>query len=117
MSFYQSILGGELNVQTFGDAIPDVPATSKDRVMHAHLQAGSFELMASDTNPDDDTAFVVGNNMYLSLIGSDESALTDAFNKLAEGGTVEMPLTRQFWGDRFGVLTDKFGVQWMVNIT
>jgi PhnB protein len=52
----------------------------------------------------------------LSLNGSDEAKLTKIFNALAEGGKTTMPLAKQFWGDTFGMVTDKYGVDWMVNI-
>jgi len=58
-----------------------------------------------------------GSSISLSLSGNDSSALTTYFNKLAAGGTVTMPLEKAPWGDTFGMCTDKFGVQWMVNIT
>lgn len=53
----------------------------------------------------------------MSIVGSDEAKLTEYFNKLSVGGKVTMKLEKQFWGDTFGMLVDKFGVQWMVNIT
>lgn len=116
MRFYQQVLGGELVMQTFGEAIPDTPPEYKDRIMHARLESGAVLLMASDTNPGHGGPFRAGNNVHLSLMGSDVTALTAAFHKLAEGGQVVMPLEKQFWGALFGMVTDKFGVQWMVNI-
>lgn len=117
MTFYHSVLGGELTFQTCGEAFPDTPAEHKDRIMHAHLASESINVMASDTFPDQGTQFVAGNNVHLSLIGSDEDSLREYFNKLADGGTVGMPLQKQFWGDTFGMVTDKFGIHWMVNIS
>jgi len=60
---------------------------------------------------------IVGDNVHLSMQGDDSTRLTNAFNGLAAGGHVNMPLAKQFWGDAFGMLTDKFDVHWMVNIT
>jgi PhnB protein len=117
MTFYQSILGGKLTVQTFAQAFPDTPDDLKDRIMHAHLENEALSFMASDTHPQHSPPFVAGNNVSLSIIGSDKGRLTEYFNKLAGGGTVRMPLEKQFWGDVFGALEDKFGVQWMVNIS
>lgn len=117
MKFYQSVLGGTLDIQTFGDAFGDAPEETKDRVIHARLQHGLIELMASDTNPNFGPPFVKGNNVHLSIQGSDEATLKDYFDKLAEGGNVSMPLQKQFWGDTFGMLTDRYGIQWMVNVS
>ncbi len=117
MKFYQSILGGELNIQTFAEAgMADNPEIA-DMVMHAHLKNEALNIMASDTNPDHSPPLAAGNNVNLSLNGSDEAKLTQVFNRLAAGGTVDMPLEKQFWGDTFGMLTDKFGIHWMVNIS
>jgi PhnB protein len=115
MEFYASCLGGKLFLQTFGEAPVPSDAATKDRIMHARLDGGGMTLMASDTMPG--MPFVKGNNIHLSLGGTDEAALTGMFAKLSAGGTVTMPLQKQFWGDTFGMLTDRFGVHWMVNVT
>jgi PhnB protein len=117
MRFYQSIFGGDLSMQTFGETNMDNSPGIADRILHAQLTSDSLSIMSSDSHPEHGPPITVGNNVNLSLIGSDEARLTDAFNKLAEGGTVEMPLERQFWGDIYGALTDKFGIPWMVNIS
>lgn len=71
--------------------------------------------MASSGQPGIPIKF--GDSVSLSLIGTDEAGLTEKFNKLSVGGEITMKLEKQFWGDIFGMLTDKFGIQWMVNIT
>jgi len=114
MKFYQSILGGELTLQTFGEAGMAKAPEEKGRVIHASLKNEALSFMASDGHPNQRVNF--GDNIHLSIIGSDEDKLTNFFNKLAQGGKVDMPLAKQFWGDTFGMLTDKFGVHWMVNI-
>jgi PhnB protein len=58
----------------------------------------------------------MGDNVHMSIVGSEEALLTKYFNALAEGGKVDMPLAKQFWGDTFGMCTDKFGLHWMINI-
>lgn len=73
--------------------------------------------MASDTHPEYSPTFEIGNNVHLSINGSESDKLTEFFNKLSEGGKVTMPLEKQFWGDVYGSLTDQFGVHWMVNIS
>jgi PhnB protein len=117
MKFYNSVLGGELSMQTFADAFPDTREGLRDRVLHARLTHNALDLMASDTHPEHSRPFQAGNNVHLSIVGSDETALSGYFSKLAEDGTITMPLKKQFWGDVFGMLTDKFGNHWMVNIS
>jgi len=84
--------------------------------MHAQLQAGDgLVLMASDTAPGQGEGFRAGDHMSVSLSGTDE-ALRRYWAGLAEGATITMPLEKQMWGDEFGMLTDRFGIPWMVNI-
>lgn len=117
MKYYQSIFGGELFMQTYAEAgMADKPEVS-DRVIHADLKNDTVSFMASDTHPDHSQPLAVGNNVHLSIIGTDDAMLTQYFNQLAEEGTIFMPLEKQFWGDVFGSLTDKFGINWMVNIS
>ena len=118
MQFYQSILGGELEINRFGAfSSPEMPVADeqKDKVMHATLNNQSLSFMASDGMPD--RAVVFGDSVTLSLAGTDSEQLTTFFNKLSEGGSVTMPLAKQVWGDTFGMFTDKYQIHWMVNIT
>jgi PhnB protein len=117
MAFYHSIFGGELSMQTYAEAGMDDSAEFGGRIIHASIRNNDSPLMASDTHPNHSPSIVVGNNVTLSLIGSDETALKSYFERLSEGGQVIMPLEKQFWGDLNGALTDKFGIQWMVNIS
>ena len=114
MRFYQSVLGGELTMQTFEEAKMAGTPDEKNLIVHAALNNGALTFMASDTHPKQQTKF--GDNIHMSIAGSDNGRLTEIFNGLARGGRVDMPLAKQFWGDTFGMLTDKFGVHWMVNI-
>jgi len=114
MKFYQSILGGELYIQTYKEAgFPHDPKED-DFVIHASLKNDALSFMASDGNAEHPVQ--VGDNIHMSIVGSDEAQLTEWFKKLAEGGKIDMPLQKRFWGDIYGQLTDKFGVHWMVNI-
>jgi PhnB protein len=115
MNFYKSVLGGDLTMQTFGEANMAEDPKDKDLIVHASLKSGSVVIMASDTMPS--TPSTAGTNFRLSLQGQDAKSLTDIFNKLSQGGEVEMPLAKQFWGDTFGMLTDRFGTHWQVNIS
>ena len=115
MRFYQSILGGDLNIQSFADAGVAQNDNEKNLTLHAALTSNGIALYASDGRPD--TKVIVGDSVHLSLQGSDAEKLTAYFNGLAAGGKVDMPLAKQFWGDTFGMLTDKYGMHWMVNVT
>jgi PhnB protein len=114
MEFYKSVFGGELTLSTVGDS-PDVPGMEgmdKNLVMHSSLEGGDVKLMASDSPKASDKAAKV----ELSLTGTDEAHMKEVFDKLAEAGTVKMKLEKQFWGDLFGSLQDKYGVDWNMNI-
>ena len=115
MKFYQSVLGGKLTMQTFAQFGMPTEEKDKDKIMHAVLKNDTLSFMASDGNVHHPVN--MGDNISMSIAGSDEALLTKYFNGLAEGGKVDMPLAKQVWGDMFGMLTDKFGVHWMVNIS
>jgi PhnB protein len=116
MEFYQSVFGGELDLSTFSDfQMPDVGEDEANLIMHGQLEApGGMTLMGADTPRSMELA--EGSNITISLSGDDDTELRGYWDKLAEGGTVTMPLEVAPWGDAFGQLTDKFGVSWMVNI-
>lgn len=119
MEFYKSIFGGELTINIITpDELKMMPGTDEEKatmqgkVMHAVLD-GDVRLMASDTpKASDKTAKV-----ELSLSGENEPALRKYWDGLSTGGKITMPLASMHWGDTFGMLTDKYGVDWMVNIT
>lgn len=114
MDFYKIIFGGELTIQKM-DAYPQMPVdeSMKDMVMHADLNTGDIRFFGSDSQK----ASPKSAKVELSLSGDDEPKLRKYWDGLAEGGKVNMPLEKAPWGDTFGMLTDKFGVDWMVNIT
>ncbi len=113
MERYQSVLGGELLIHTFGDTGMEGPGA--DGVMHASLQTETgFTLMASDLPPGMEMAPSLGT---ISLSGDDDAELRGYWEGLSAGSVVVMPLERQMWGDVFGQCVDAFGVSWMVNIT
>jgi len=114
MEYYQSVFGGTLNVNTFGEFGNDDAATA-DKIMHAQLETDQgYTIMAADTPPGMD--FNPASGITVSLSGDDGDALRGFWEKLSDGGTVQMPLEKQMWGDEFGMCTDKFGTPWMVNI-
>ncbi|MEO8973877.1 MAG: VOC family protein, partial [Ktedonobacteraceae bacterium] len=116
MEFYQTVFGGKLAVSTFKDYHASQDPSEDDKVMHSVLEADNdITFMASDTP--DRMEYTAGTNYSMSLSGDNEAELTGYFEKLLVGGNVTMPLEKAPWGDTFGMLTDKFGVPWLVNIT
>jgi PhnB protein len=115
LEFYKSIFGGELTTQTFGEANAPVEDIFKDLTMHGDLVSDHIRIMAADSAPHAEVK--VGNNINLSLSGDDDSTLSNYFTALSEGGTVTQPLVTAPWGDKFGMVVDKFGINWFVNIT
>jgi PhnB protein len=113
MTFYQACLGGELALQPFGAGMPNLPPGAEERVMHARLSGGALLLMASDTMPG--MPLQVGSNVWLNVNCESLEEIERLFATLGAGGTPVMPLQDTFWGARFGMLRDRFGVQWMFN--
>lgn len=113
MEFYKGIFGGEIESMTYDAMHVPVPeGFTGENLMHASLVNGDVALMASDTIEASKKAAKV----TISLAGNDEEKLTGFFNGLSEGVEVQYPLKKESWGDIFGSLTDKYGVEWMVNI-
>jgi PhnB protein len=116
LTFYEGIFGGTLALSTFGE-YGDKSAPEADNIMHGQLETErGFTLMCADNPPGQELH--PGDNMSVSLSGdsADADALRGYFTKLADGGTVTVPLEKQMWGDEFGMCIDKFGIAWMVNI-
>ena len=118
MAFYKDCLGGELTMQTVGDSpMKDkMPggAADNNKIMHADLSKnGATLIMAADMM--DPKTFTQGDTITLSINCSSEDEINTIFSKLSAGGKVTMPLSDQFWGATFGMLTDKFGIDWMLN--
>jgi PhnB protein len=115
MKFYQSGLGGELEISRNGDSPmgDDVSDGWKSKVMHATLKGDGFDIMATDGREGSDQERE--SNIALAIGLSDEAKARDIFDKLSAGGKVTMPLEKQFWGALFGQFTDKFGIDWMIN--
>lgn len=113
MEFYQNLFGGTVKSMTFGDVDDSCPKAMRDSIMHSSLTGGEVVLLGSDNPEPKPTG---SGNISLSLSGSDEQHLTQLFNQLSEGGKVIIPLETQVWGDLFGVVSDRFGIDWMVNI-
>jgi PhnB protein len=118
MEFYRSVFGGELDLSTFAElGGPDHPDEG-DKIMHAQLETpAGFTLMAADTP--DSMEFRPGTNFSVSLSGSgdDDAELRGYWDKLSAGAQIDQPLATAPWGASFGMLTDRFGIHWLVNIS
>jgi PhnB protein len=114
LEFYTSVFGGNLNLSTFAEfGMAEAPVA--DNIMHGQLETDAgYTLMAADTPPG--MEFNGMHGFGVSLSGDDADVLRGYFDKLSDGGTVTMPMQKQAWGDEFGMVTDKFGVPWLVNI-
>jgi PhnB protein len=114
MKFYQSVLGGKLEMQTYADspAKEHVPAEVHGKVIHARLSLGNWNIMASD-DPTPHFKPPVGTHVTLTFAtAADARRVFDAF---VEGGVTTMPFEKTFWSPGFGMLVDRFGTPWMVN--
>lgn len=113
MTFYQEVLGGRLDMSTYGQTDPNTSAGEKDKIIHARLESGATVIMASDSgkgNPVKD-----GDDVWLSLQCGPASEVDAVHAKLGAGGRTKQPPQDTFWGTRFAMLEDRFGVQWMLN--
>jgi PhnB protein len=115
MEFYESVFGGKLDTTTFNEGGMAKNQADPEQIMHAMLVAeNGMTIMAADTP--DGMEYKPGTNVSISLSGDNETELSEYYNKLAEGGVIAQPLVKAPWGDIFGMLTDQFGIFWMVNI-
>lgn len=119
-NFYKSVFGGEFNyIGRFGE-MPEsddykVSEADKNKIMHVSLPIGSSILMGSDCGGDWAPVFKQGNNFSVSVTADSKEEANKLFNALSNGGQITMPLESTFWGDYFGMLTDKFGINWMMS--
>jgi PhnB protein len=120
VKFYERALGAEVQMLMRNRESPEpappgmLPPGSEDKVMHASLKIGDSILMASDGHCSGVTEF---KGFSLSITAADAGAAERMFNALAaDGGRVDMPLAKTFWAELFGMVTDRFGVQWMVGL-
>jgi PhnB protein len=114
MEFYHGVFCGTLEMTTFKEFQASQDPSEDDKIMHSRLEADGIVLMAADTP--NHMEYQSGSNVSMSLSGEDEGPLRDYFNELAAGGTVVQPLEKAPWGDTFGMLVDRFGIRWLVNV-
>ncbi|MDB5235939.1 MAG: hypothetical protein JWR44_2932 [Hymenobacter sp.] len=116
LAFYQSCLGGELSLQSFGDspAAAHMPAEAQNNIMHGTLTTKDFIIMASDAGRTGGS-LALGNVVRMSLHFDNNAEIEATFARLSEGGTVIDPLADMFWGGKFGTFIDRFGINWLFN--
>ena len=119
IEFYRGALGAQVDMLMRYKESPDPPPPgmvapgSENKVMHATLRIGETTVMASDGSCMGKPSF---EGFSLSISAPDAASADGMFNALADGGRVQMPLTKTFWSPRFGMVADRFGVGWMVNV-
>ena len=122
-NFYKSVFGGEFPyVGKFSDmppqeGMPPLSESELDKVMHISLPISKETvLMGSDTPESFRQNIVVGNNFSISINTDTIEEADRLFGELSDGGKVTMPMDKTFWGAYFGMFTDKFGINWMINV-
>ncbi len=116
LEFYQGVFGGELTTNTFKEFGAGHGPDDDDKLMHGQLESpNGFTLMAADTPQG--MPYNPGENIAVSLSGDDGDDLRGYYSQLSDGGKVSVPLEKQMWGDEFGMVTDRFGINWMFNIS
>jgi len=119
-NFYKSVFGGEFTYMGRFGEIPDsekqhVSDSDKNLIMHVSLPIGQTIIMGSDCGEKFSSQFKQGNNFSVSVTADSKAEADKLFNALAAGGSITMPIATMFWGDYFGMLTDKFAVNWMIS--
>lgn len=120
-NFYKSVFGGEFTyVGRFGDmppqeGMPPMSEVDKNKIMHIGLPIGNTVLMGSDTGGEWAPSFQQGNKFSINITPESKEVANKLFNGLSAGGKVTMPMADTFWGAYFGMFTDKFGINWMIN--
>src|SRR5258705_3370502 len=113
LKFYAEAFSGKVTqISRFGEAPTQMPDDKKNQVMHARFEAENIRFMASDAM---DKKIVPGSTVRLSIDFTDQDEMERVWSRLEKGSTVVMPLGDQFWGARFGMLEDKYGIGWMLN--
>jgi len=118
--FYRSAFGGAFSIlSTYANAPADldVPEAERDRIMHVSLPVGASVLMGSDCCSVTGPPPVVGNNFTIAIEGESRTHCDQVFAKLTDGGTVVTPLGEMFWGAYYGMWTDRFNINWLINYT
>jgi PhnB protein len=117
MNFYRDVLDGEITMMSRFEDAPQgefpIPEFTKKLIMHCTLEFRGCSILASDTTEPD--KFEIGSNITLSINANDSEQGSAIFSSLLEGGHAIMPFQDVFWGGQFGMLSDKYGIQWMMS--
>lgn len=123
-NFYRSVFGGDFPyIGRYKDMpvqkdMPKIPDEMKEKIMHMFLPVSKeTSIMGSDIIGEWESEFKQGNNFSITISTDSKKEADRLFNGLSEGGNVIMPMGNAFWGDYFGMLTDKFGINWMVSFS
>lgn len=121
MNFYKSVFGGEFTIYEKFKSVPGgekMSAEDQEKFMHISLvMPNGVTIMATDALESMGQQLNFGNNYHICIQAESEAEADKLFNSLSEGGTIEMPLNKTFWGAYFGMCKDRFGVLWMINYT
>ena len=114
-SFYKDVFGGELSLMTWGESpLPDRPDDPPpEGIMHGRLTFGNSGIMFSDIP---DAMYAKPQGFRISISANDAAEARRVFTALAEGGETVMPFQETFWSPGFGMVDDRFGTPWMVNV-
>ncbi|WP_028777219.1 VOC family protein [Shimazuella kribbensis] len=118
IKFYQDAIGAKIiTSQTFGEMPADpsfpLPEEAKDRIAHALLKVGDTDLMFSDTFPGQ--PHQIGSNVSIAIVVESKEESKKIFEKLSQGGQVQMPLQKTFWSESYGALSDKYDIHWQIT--
>lgn len=117
-NFYRSVFGGEfIRMMRFKEMPGDTKITGPagEKIMHMELPIGKSSLILGSDVPESMGPVTSGTNFTMTILAESEEEATKLFNALSAGGKITMPLAKSFWGALFGMFTDQFGIQWMVN--
>ena len=120
---YKAVFGGDYqSISRFGEmppqeGMPPIPEDQKDKIMHVSLPiSNETVLMGSDTGGEWGRDYKAGNNFSISISTETTDEADRIFSELSEGGKVTMPMNKTFWGSYFGMFSDRFGINWMINV-
>ncbi len=116
--FYKSVFGGEfVTIMRFKDMPPEHPYSENEaeNIVHVSLPIGGGTILMGSDVPESVEKATIGTNIFISISTESEVETDKIFNELSPGGKVFMPVGKTFWGSYFGMLADKFGIQWMVS--
>ncbi len=115
LNFYKDILNGQIEIASrYDNPAMNVPEDFKNKILHARFTFGRYTIFASDVMPKKMNESILAN-ISMSLGFHDEKAAQNVFDRLSQGGEINIPFKKQFWGDWHGNFSDRFGIRWMIN--